>query len=160
VVSLAYYLYRLAGVIIPKIPPATGYALCRGLGGILYQFNSRSRANIQLNLQRILGPHYAQAEIERRARATFNYVLYNYFDLFRLPALDETTVKRLVTITGWENVEAALAGERGLVMVSAHLGKVTSSYRSMPCYTAAWLSPFRSNESNRLNCLNICRPCA
>lgn len=122
--NLTYLLYRLGGVIVPKMPPTLGYALCRWLGGIVYRFNKQGRANIQLNLQRILGPQTDQTEINCRARATFNYILYNYFDLFRLPALDQQSVARLVTVSGWEHVEAALAKGRGLVMTSAHLGNI------------------------------------
>ncbi len=122
--KISYYLYRLGGAIVPKIPPATGYAFCRLVGGILYQFNTSGRANIYLNLQRIMGPHCSRLEINRRARATFNYILYNYFDLFRLPSLDDKTIKSLVTITGWKHVEAAMAGGQGIVMTSAHLGNI------------------------------------
>lgn len=123
-VNITYLLYRLGGIVVPKIPPGPGYAACRILGGLLYQFNKPARANICRNLQRIMGPHISRAEIERRARATFNHILYNYFDLFRLPALDSDTVNRLVTVSGWENVEAALAGGRGILMTSAHLGNI------------------------------------
>lgn len=123
-VSLSYYLYRLGGAVVPKIPPTVGYAICRLIGGILYQFNRQARANICLNLRQIMGPQQPEAKIRRRARAAFNYVVYNYFDLFRLPTLDETIVNRLVSVTGWENVEAAMAGGRGVVMTSAHLGNI------------------------------------
>ncbi len=122
--NIVYLLYRLGGAIVPKIPPSAGYAICRLIGGLLYQFNTQTRANIHLNLRRIMGPYCSQAEIKRRARAAFNYIFYNYFDLFRLPGLDDDTVERLVTITGWENVEAAVAGGRGLIMTSAHLGNI------------------------------------
>jgi KDO2-lipid IV(A) lauroyltransferase len=71
-----------------------------------------------------MGAQTPPAEINRRARLTFHTVLYNYFDLFRLPFLDEATVKRLVTVHGWEHVEAAQAEGRGLVMTSAHLGNI------------------------------------
>ncbi len=109
---------------MPKIPPALGYGLCDWLGGLLYQFYKPGRANIRANLRRVLGAQANQAEIDRRTRATFNYILYNYFDLFRLPALDPSAVAQLVSVTGWEHVEAALAHGRGLVMVSAHLGNI------------------------------------
>ena len=122
--SIAYYLYRLGGAVVPKIPPTAGYAICRLIGGFLYQFNSQSRTNIQLNLQRILGAQGAEAEIKWRSRRAFNYILYNYFDLFRLSSLDDETVKRLVNVKGWENVEKALAEGRGIVMTSAHLGNI------------------------------------
>ncbi len=120
----SYYLYRLGGAVVPKTPPALGYALCRFMGGLVYRFKTPARANIELNLRHILGPTVAQAEIDHRTRATFTYILYNYFDLFRLPRLDERTVDRLVTVTGWENVEAARAEGRGIIMTSAHLGNI------------------------------------
>jgi len=123
-VNLTYYFYRLGGLIVPKIPPAAGYAICRFIGGVLYQFNKRGRANIRLNLQRTMGPDTPEAELDRRTRLTFNYVIYNYFDLFRLPALTDKRVDELVTVEGWENIEAALAEGRGIVMTSAHLGNI------------------------------------
>jgi KDO2-lipid IV(A) lauroyltransferase len=123
-VNISYLFYRLGGAIVPKTPPAIGYALCNLLGGFLYQFNRPGRANIRLSLQRILGPQADQAEINRRVRATFDNILYNYFDLFRLPALNPQTIERLVTVRGWEHVETALAEERGIVMTSAHLGNI------------------------------------
>ena len=121
---IVYYLYRLGGLLVPRIPPKLGYAFCGLLGGLLYQFNKQGRANIQLNLQRIMGPQTPQAEINRRTRFTFNYILYNYFDLFRLPALNDQTVNQLVTVHGWENIETALAEGKGVVMTSAHLGNI------------------------------------
>jgi KDO2-lipid IV(A) lauroyltransferase len=78
-----------------------------------------------------LGPSSAPAEINRRTRLAFHYILYNYFDLFRLPHLDETAVDRLVTVTGWENVETARAQGRGLIMTSAHLGNIEAVLYAM-----------------------------
>jgi KDO2-lipid IV(A) lauroyltransferase len=123
-VKTIYYLYRLGGLVVPKIPPAVGYAMCRLLGGLLFRFNSSGRANIEKNLSRILASDSSKTEIQRLARQTFNTILYNYFDLFRLPSLDDRTVDRLVTVKGWDNVEAALSGGQGIVMTSAHLGNI------------------------------------
>ncbi len=109
---------------VPIIPSAAGYALCRLIGAILYELNTQSRQNICLNMRRILGPESSPAEINRRVRATYNYILYNYFDLFRLPRLDDDTVNRLVTVSGWEHVETAMAGGQGILMTSAHLGNI------------------------------------
>lgn len=122
--SLSYTLYRLTGMVAPTIPPKVGYGLCRIGGGLLYQLNKSARHNIGRNLRYILGPQTSEAEIRRRTRATFNHILYNYFDLFRLPHLDGPTVSRLVTIDGWENIEAGLVNGRGLIMTSTHLGNI------------------------------------
>lgn len=122
--NITYLLYRFAGIAVPRIPPRLGYAVCQLLAGLLYQFNRSGRRNISLNLQRILGPNTAQAEIRPRIRATFNYVLYNYFDLFRLPELSDEAVDRLVTVSGWENVTTAMSNGQGILMTSAHLGNI------------------------------------
>ena len=122
--KITYYLYRLGGLVVPKLPPTLGYNICALLGGLLFHLNRGGRANIETNLSRILGPDGSEAEIRRCARQTFNYILYNYFDLFRLPKLDDQAVKQLVTVRGWENVEAALTAGRGIVMTSAHLGNI------------------------------------
>ena len=122
--KVIYWLYRLGGVIVPHIPPTWGYALCRGVAGLVYRFNRTGRRTVQQNLRRILGPQTPSAKINRLARQTFNHILYNYFDLFRLPALDDDAVNRLVTVDGWENVEAAMVGGQGILMTSAHLGNI------------------------------------
>jgi KDO2-lipid IV(A) lauroyltransferase len=145
-----YLLYRLAGVIAPKVPPAAGYAVCRWLGEVLYRFYKPGRTHIQLNLRRILGPQANPAEINRRARATFNHLLYNYFDLFRLPALDSQSVARLVTVDGWEHVEAALAQGRGLVMTSAHLGNIDTILYAMLLRNVAITIPVERLEPPEL----------
>src|SRR5262245_13009933 len=101
-----------------------GYTFCRLLAAIVYRFNRQGRINVQRNLRRIMGEQSSEVEIERRSRLTFDYILYNYFDLFRLPHLDGQIVEKLVTVVGWENVEAALSQGRGIVMTSAHLGNI------------------------------------
>lgn len=121
---IVYYLYRFVGIMGPKIPPTVGYKLCQFGAGLLYHLNPAERTIIQRNIQRILGPQASPAEVKRRTRATFNYILYNYYDLFRLPVLDDKIVQQLVTIEGWEHIEAALADGRGLIMVSTHLGNI------------------------------------
>ncbi|MCB0195818.1 MAG: lysophospholipid acyltransferase family protein [Anaerolineae bacterium] len=122
--SVSFHLVRLAGAIVPKISPGLGYALCRWAGGVAYRFNRSTRSTIVLNLRRILGPQTSEGEIQRCARLTFNTLLYNYFDLFRLPRLDDDAVRQLVVVNGWDNVEAALAEGKGIVMTSAHLGNI------------------------------------
>ncbi|GAB4453576.1 MAG: hypothetical protein Kow0031_35800 [Anaerolineae bacterium] len=120
----AYTLYRLAGLLVPRLPARPGYALCRAAGGLGYRFNRRARATIRQNIRRVAGPDAPPQEIDRLTRLAFNHVLYNYFDLFRLPALGRDAVDKLVTVHGWDNVEQALAAGKGIVMTSAHLGNI------------------------------------
>ncbi len=122
--KLIYGFYRLAGVLVPRIPPAIGYPLFALIGGLVHRLNGRARANVRDNIRHVLGPDAPQAQVNRLARATFNYVAYNYYDLFRLPTLGADQVEAMVRVEGWENVEAALNLGKGVVMTSAHFGNI------------------------------------
>jgi lauroyl/myristoyl acyltransferase len=122
--QLVYHLYRLAGTLVPRIPPAIGYPLFSLMGGLAHRFNGNARANVRDNIRHVLGPDAPQAQVNQLARATFNYVAYNYYDLFRLPTLSPAQVGAIVHVEGWENVEAALCLGKGVVMTSAHFGNI------------------------------------
>jgi KDO2-lipid IV(A) lauroyltransferase len=122
--KMVYYLYRLAGSVVPRIPPRIGYALFSVAGGAVHRLNATARANVRHNIRHIVGPDASQAQVNRLARATFNYVAYNYYDLFRLPTLSDAQVNAAVQVHGWENVQRALDLGRGVVMTSAHFGNI------------------------------------
>jgi len=122
--KISFYLYRLAGVLVPRIPPTISYPLFSLIGGLAHRLNGNARANVRENIRHVLGPGASRAQVERLARATFDYVAYNYYDLFRLPTLSPDQVEAMVRIEGWENVEAALSLEKGVVMTSAHFGNI------------------------------------
>jgi KDO2-lipid IV(A) lauroyltransferase len=122
--KLIYVLCRLAGALVSRIPPALGYPLFSLIGGFVHRFNRSARANVRDNIRHVLGPAVPQSQVNRLARATFDYVAYNYYDLFRLPALSSTQVGAMVRVEGWENVEAALRLGKGAVMTSAHFGNI------------------------------------
>ena len=118
---LSYYLYRLAGLLAPRIPPRLGYRLAEPVGEFLYRFPWGARASVRDNIAHVLGP---SADVERVVREVFRHMAKNYYDLFRLPALSLAQIERLVRIEGWEHVERALAKGRGLIFASAHFGNV------------------------------------
>jgi KDO2-lipid IV(A) lauroyltransferase len=122
--KIGFYLYRLAGVLVPRIPPTIGYPLFSLFGGLAHRFNGNARANVRDNIRHVLGPDAPQIQVNQLTRATFDYVAYNYYDLFRLPTLSAAQVEAMVRIEGWENVEAALSLGKGVVMTSAHFGNI------------------------------------
>jgi len=122
--QMLYYLYRLAGEIVPHIPPRIGYPLFSLVGGLAYRLNTRARLQVCRNIRHVLGDQASAARVARLARATFNYIAYNYYDLFRLPTLSDHQVNAMVHVTGWENVQAALQLGKGVVMTSAHFGNI------------------------------------
>jgi KDO2-lipid IV(A) lauroyltransferase len=121
---LIYYLYRLAGFLVPLVPLRLGYSVAARLGGLFYRLSPGARANVRDNVTHILGEGANAAEVERVTRETFRYIALNYYDLFRVPTLSPAEIERVVKVDGWENVEKALAAGKGLIMVSAHFGNI------------------------------------
>ena len=121
---MVYYLYRLGGALAPRIPPRVGYPLFAAVGRLVYVLNASARGHVRDNIRHVLGKDAPSEQVNRLARATFDYVAYNYYDLFRLPNLTAEQVNTMVQLKGWENVEAALSLGKGVVMTCAHFGNI------------------------------------
>ncbi|MFQ5593247.1 MAG: lysophospholipid acyltransferase family protein [Anaerolineae bacterium] len=120
----SYILYRLLGWLAPHIPPRLGYGLFARLGDLFYRLDASGRQAVQDNLRHVLGPAVPAGVLDEKVRATFRMQAYNYFDLFRLPAMSAEEVAARLNVEGWENLETAIARGKGVVLVSAHLGNV------------------------------------
>lgn len=120
----SYILYRLLGRLVPQIPPRPGYWLFAKLGDLLYRLDAGGRQAVQDNLRHVLGPAVPPSVLDARVRAAFRMQAYNYFDLFRLPAMSAEEVAARLNIEGWENLEAAIACGKGVVLVSVHYGNI------------------------------------
>jgi len=122
--ELTYYLYRLAGFLVPLVPLRLGYWVAASLGRLFYWLSLGARANVRDNVTHVLGEDASAAEVERVTRETFRYIALNYYDLFRVPTLSPAQIERVVKVEGWQNVERALAAGKGLIMVSVHFGNI------------------------------------
>jgi lauroyl/myristoyl acyltransferase len=122
--ELTYYLYRLAGFLVPLVPLRLGYSVAASLGRLFYWLSRGARAGVRDNVTHVLGEDASAAEVERVTRETFRYIALNYYDLFRVPTLSPAQIERVVKVEGWQNVERALAAGKGLIMVSVHFGNI------------------------------------
>jgi KDO2-lipid IV(A) lauroyltransferase len=73
------------------------------------------------NLRRVLGDQLSPEEAERTAREHFRMISCDTIDLMRLRGRARS-LGRLVDIRGREHLDAALAGGKGAILCSAHLG--------------------------------------
>jgi len=119
---LSYYLYRLAGAILPHIPPQWGYPLATRSGDLAYYLTPGQRAHIRDNIRHVLGTKATPAQVEQVVRRVYHYIAANYYDLFRLPTLSHEELNRLITIKGWEHVEALRQRKEGFILTTAHFG--------------------------------------
>jgi KDO2-lipid IV(A) lauroyltransferase len=115
---------RLARV----VPRARAEPLCRLAGGVWYLLAPGSRAAVEDNLRHVLG----RPPTRREVLGVFRNGALNYWDTLAISSLAPQEVVRLVTIHGLEDLDAALAGGRGAILVGAHLSSVALAAQALP----------------------------
>ncbi|MBI4506845.1 MAG: lysophospholipid acyltransferase family protein, partial [Chloroflexi bacterium] len=89
---------------------------------VAYVLLPRARRQVAANLRPALAPAASPARLRQAVRGVFRTAALNYLALFRLPALSSAAVAARVSIRHVERLHAALAGGKGVVVVTAHLG--------------------------------------
>jgi len=124
-----YYLFELLRFVVHLIPPRLAYGIGAFLAEATYVFSRKSRPNFRANLVwvlRYLGEETASPEARRRIRRLIrkNFRNFSYYliDFFRFSRFDAVRMGQLVEFSGLGNVRAALAGGKGALGVTAHVG--------------------------------------
>jgi KDO2-lipid IV(A) lauroyltransferase len=101
--------------------------------GLLYwRGDARRRGALRANLAQVLGPSATPAEVRRVVRRGFvSYGRY-WAEAFRLESLSQEEILRRTTIEGREHIDQALAGGRGAIFATPHVGNWDAG--------AAWLA--------------------
>ena len=107
---------------IGKLPRRFAYSMGAAIASATYRFYGVARDNVMSNLRLVL-PGAGDSEIDALTRALFrNYSRY-LIDFARFKTLDREGLKGVVSrVEGTENVNEALAGGKGLILLTAHLG--------------------------------------
>ena len=117
---LEYLAFSLLSLIAPRIPPRIAYNLFGWVGVISYWLLPRRRANVRRNLSIVLGSR--APKLNNLVREVFREGARYYYDNFRIPALSDQELERVVNLEGWDNLLKALSAGKGVVLVTAHLG--------------------------------------
>jgi len=125
---VVYYVFRLVGLLAPRLPAWLGLRLAAVLGDLWYYLARGRRAILLRNLRHVLGSSASggasEAAIRRTARAVFRHTFRNYYDLFRLPHLPAEELEKLIVVQGEEHLREALAAGKGAILAAAHFGNV------------------------------------
>lgn len=89
-------------------------------GWLAFWFNHRQRQTLVTNLRHVLGPNVSEEKVQRTALAVFQNLARNYADVLRIPVLR----RRITQLVSFDRraLDAALALNRGVVLVTPHLG--------------------------------------
>lgn len=118
---ISYYLYKFAFFLSNKLPLKMAYSVAAFLTLLKYYVSPRDRRAVCSNLKKI-NPQATKREIRRMARSVFmNFGLY-LVEFFRMKKDEMAEIDKKVTILGLEHIDRALAGGKGVIVLSAHVG--------------------------------------
>ncbi|MGV3722140.1 MAG: lysophospholipid acyltransferase family protein [Actinomycetota bacterium] len=97
--------------------------LGRALGMAAFHGMKRYRLVARMNLARVYGDQWSEAEIERVARESFRHLGVTLIEFFlRQPRITGEEIDREVRFEGQEHYEAAFARGKGVILITAHYG--------------------------------------
>ncbi len=112
---------RIGALLTLIVPARLGYWLCRVIGIAVFLFHPRARRAVLDNLRHVC-PRCSRLWRTHQAARVFITAVMNYYDLVRIRTVDRHRLRELIEVRGWNHVEAALARQQGVIVLSAHLG--------------------------------------
>jgi Kdo2-lipid IVA lauroyltransferase/acyltransferase len=118
--SWQYYLIKIVSWLLCLLPYTCLLAIGKLMGRIYYHAAGRQRRRACQQAEECLGVSSAEAaEIIRRL---FIKLGQTFLEVMYMPVLNRDTVGRFVSIENRHYLEEALAGGRGAIFLSAHVG--------------------------------------
>ncbi len=121
--TAGYWMYRVLGAIVPRIPPRWGYPLFGWIGARFFDWFAEAREPLQDNLRHVM-PEATSEQRNCAARGILKNHLKNYSDFFRTSRLTLEEIGQLVEVNGIEHLQEALARGKGVIFVTAHFGNL------------------------------------
>jgi len=120
-----YLLYRAADVASRCMPRRFGYWVALRIADCYYRFSHTARRAVISNLRRIQeyrGLRPSGEKLDRMARSMFQHFGKYLVDFFRFSEMTDRQMERLVGIEHVDLLHAAAAADRGIIILTAHLG--------------------------------------
>src|SRR5215472_9808398 len=122
-----YYLFKIASVVIPRLPHRSMLPLANIIGLLAWLIARRARKQATANIIHVLGAKTLDTRAGRRqlrktVRGVFQNSVRNYLEMFFLPSMQPETLLRNLDTEGLEYLVEALAVGKGVIIVTAHLG--------------------------------------
>ena len=117
-----YWAYRGGAAAANAVPSIVSEPLARGVGRALSYAMPRRRKMSAKHLQRASGGALRGYALERAVSDAFDSYARYWLEMFRLPNLKSETIRKYLTVDGYEHVEAALALGKGAIFALPHLG--------------------------------------
>lgn len=117
-----YWAFKAALGLARPLPRTLGYRLAALGGELYYWLNPRHSHRAVENYAIVLADDPRAPRVRDAARRSFRNYGKTLFDFLRLSHLDPDAIESDTFITGFEHLDAALAGGRGVLLVTLHFG--------------------------------------
>ncbi len=119
---IIYIFIRLLINFLQLWPRQTTIKITRGIGQLSFRLASKSRNRIKQHLTKVYGKEKSAEEIKKLTKNVFMHSFSAAADYVRLPIMTTAEINSLIKVDGIEHLEKAYAENRGVIMLSAHLG--------------------------------------
>jgi KDO2-lipid IV(A) lauroyltransferase len=126
---MKYWLFRIALAVVPRLPQRLVQRVGLAVGWVLWATLPGPRRRVTANLAHVPALAANSQRLRRAARQVFGNSILNYIDFFRLPSVSAGELAEYWTVSGVEQVDAALAEGRGCILICSHLGNFDYALR-------------------------------
>jgi lauroyl/myristoyl acyltransferase len=120
--TMAFEVYRAVAWIGRTLPERSGRRVFASAGRLSSRLLSGVRATVAANQAQVLGRSVDDPLVRTATRQAFERYARYWFDTFHVGQLSDDELMRRFHVEGVENMEAAQAAGKGLVMVMPHMG--------------------------------------
>jgi len=139
--------YSAGWELVRRAPEGAGRAAFRRIADRSWRAHDEGTRGLERNLRRLLGPGAADARLRALSRAGMRSYMRYFYEMFRLPAMDERHILGHTRSTGIETLDKHVRSGRGVVAALPHMGNwdhagAWMTLRGIPLTTVAQrLSP-------------------
>ena len=108
-----------------RLPEALVYAIADGAARLLYRVGGSARRRVTANMRRVV----ADDVLDRTVRDAFRSYARYWVEAFRAADISAADIDARATTDGFEHLDAALEGGRGVVVLLAHHGSWDTAAR-------------------------------
>ena len=117
-----YWGFRAGIWLAARVPRGLGYRAA-AVGGELYFWLNRAHSQKAVeNFAVILADDVAAPRVRLTARRSFRNYAKSLYDFFRQASVDPDVYEADILVDGFGHIDAALAGGRGVILVTPHFG--------------------------------------
>jgi lauroyl/myristoyl acyltransferase len=114
-------LFRLGNWVMRALPPRVRYPLAAVTGRCVFYVMPRRRRVAFENFGQVLGLPWNAPLVKRTARHAFGNYFKMFADFMLMDTLKPEEIRRMVRPRGAERIDQALAGGKGVLVVTAHV---------------------------------------